>query len=156
MLENRRDKDLGEKVLQFKPKLTHPKYFLSIILYWFCLFFSDEFDLDSLLNGGGISSSADVYQKLKVCCWFFSIFCSSYWILYLFVILQLFGITNDLRCLTRFGILGFSSTLKEHPILACQIKVTITSRSCKIKCCCERIDSPLKSKLATCHISVRR
>ena len=111
MLENRRDKDLGEKVLQFKPKLTHPKYVLSIILYWFCLFFSDEFDLDSLLNGGGISSSADVYQKLKVCCWFFSIFCSSYWILYLFVILQLFGITHDLRCLTRFRILGFSSTL---------------------------------------------
>ena len=53
------------------PKLTHPKYVLSIILYWFCLFLIDEFDLDSLLNGGGISSFADVYQKLKVCCWFF-------------------------------------------------------------------------------------
>ena len=32
----------------------------------FCAFFSDDNDLDSLLNGVGISSSADVYQKLKV------------------------------------------------------------------------------------------
>ena len=92
------------------PKLTHPKYVLSIILYWFCLFLIDEFDLDSLLNGGGISSFADVYQKLKVCCWFFWIFFSCCRILYLRIILQLFWITHDLRCLTRFRILGFSST----------------------------------------------
>ena len=52
--------------------------------------------------------------------------------------LQLFRITRDLSGQKRLRIFGFSSTsikpLPWHPILSCQIKVSITSRSCKIKC----------------------